>query len=89
MPEGPEILCITTYLKDKILGGTIKLSQDINNNLSDKNKIVDISCKGKLLFLKINDDNKNYYLHIHLGLSGWIVFSRAKYVKYSFIVKKK
>lgn len=88
MPEGPEILCITTFLKDKFIGGKIKLGEDIVNNLSENNDIIDIFCKGKLLFIKIKSENIFYYLHIHLGLTGWIVFKNPKNVKYSFIINK-
>jgi formamidopyrimidine-DNA glycosylase len=88
MPEGPEILCITTCLKDKFIGGKIKLGQDITNELSENNEIIDISCKGKLLFIKIKSDNNFNYLHIHLGLTGWVIFKNPKNVKYSFIINK-
>ncbi len=88
MPEGPEILCITTCLKDKFIGGKIKLGQDITNELSENNEIIDISCKGKLLFIKIKSDNNFYYLHIHLGLTGWVIFKNPKNVKYGFIINK-
>ena len=91
MPEGPEILCITTCLKDKFIGGKIKLSQDIINTLieiNENNEIIDIFCKGKLLFIKIKSDNNFYYLHIHLGLTGWVIFKNPKNVKYTFIINK-
>jgi len=91
MPEGPEILCITTCLKDKFLGGKIKLSKDIINTLFEINEnieIIDIFCKGKLLFIKLKNDNNFYYLHIHLGLTGWIIFKNPKNVKYTFIISK-
>lgn len=86
MPEGPEILFFSIFLRDKFLGGNIKL-----NNPNELNgEILDISSKGKLLYFKIksNISNEINYIHLHLGISGWIMFKDAKYVKYCFTITK-
>lgn len=85
MPEGPEILFFSIYLKKHLLNGQIKL--ELKNDKIN-GEIVDIFSKGKLLCLKILSDNEFNYVHIHLGISGWIMFKDAKYVKYQFQILK-
>jgi formamidopyrimidine-DNA glycosylase len=93
MPEGPEILFLSMYLKNKLSDKYISLigdySPEINIPLDLEGKIIDISSKGKILFFKLSSKTKNkfYYMHIHFGLSGWIVFNNtSNYLKYKFIV---
>ena len=92
MPEGPEILFFSTFLKNKFLttkisniksntGEQIELPEDFEGN------VLDIYSKGKLLYIKVSSTNTNkyYYIHIHLGISGWILFKEPKnFVKYEF-----
>jgi len=92
MPEGPEILFFSTFLKNKFL--TTKIS-NIKSNTGEpielpedfEGTILDIYSKGKLLYIKVSSTvlNKHYYIHIHLGISGWILFKEPKnFVKYEF-----
>jgi formamidopyrimidine-DNA glycosylase len=84
MPEAPEILFLTTLLKKKFIGGVINVDMlEISNY-----EIIDIMCKGKLLWLKLKTYNKFVYLHLHLGLTGWIVIGNTKNIKYSFSITK-
>ena len=53
MPEGPEILHIKTFLKDKFLGGKIQINYDEMKDKINDCEIIDISCKGKLLYFTI------------------------------------
>lgn len=89
MPEGPEILFFSTFLNNKFRLSKIteiksntniwELPEDMEGN------ILDIYSKGKLLYIKVSStvENKYYYVHIHLGISGWILFKEPKhYVKY-------
>jgi formamidopyrimidine-DNA glycosylase len=91
MPEGPEILFFSIFLKQKFLNYKIsEIKAHTTNNITIpedlEGRIVDITCKGKTLWFMITSShpNKYYYLHIHLGLSGWIMFKDATNIKYSF-----
>lgn len=93
MPEGPEILFLSTYLKHKFLNQTIgNIKSHCNFQIvvpqDLQGKIVDVNCKGKILYLKLssNTEDKFYYLHIHFGLEGWIVFKDCKFIKYEFTI---
>ena len=92
MPEGPEILFFSTFLKKKFMTTKISNIKSNTNELINipvdlEGEIVDVHSKGKLLWMKMtsNTTNKYYYMHIHLGISGWILFKDPKYfVKYEF-----
>ena len=93
MPESPEILSYVTFLQ-KYLDSTILTNILHNNkqmNLHDnyKGKIININCKGKLMWLSVSTDTKNifYYIHIHLGLKGKILTSDIDHnnIRYEFI----
>lgn len=95
MPEGPEILFFCVFLKEKFLNYKISdiKAYGTNNMIIPEDfegRIVDIKSKGKVLWFVITslEENKYYYLHIHLGLSGWIMFKDAKNIKYSFNLEK-
>jgi endonuclease-8 len=90
MPEGPEILFFSVFLKQKFIKSKIS---DVKSYVDPaiilptdfEGSIVDISSKGKLLWIKVtsNTANKYYYVHIHFGLDGWILFENPKdFVKY-------
>lgn len=84
MPEGPEIYYLKSLLKKKLLGKYfLKIISNTKTirNLPQKSKIIDIDSKGKLLWIK----TKKYYVHLHMGLTGWIVEEKPKIYKYSFI----
>lgn len=93
MPEGPEILYSATYFNSKLQG--VKLTNIVVNSdkkitipkdLSKGYKVVDVSSKGKLLFFKLKYKTSIYYLHIHYGLTGWLVFDKPeKNIKYEFV----
>lgn len=54
--------------------------ENLPNNINEQGyKILDVGCKGKLLWLYIcgNKHNENkFYIHIHMGLTGWLKFDR-------------
>jgi endonuclease-8 len=95
MPEGPEILFFSTFLKRKFMMGKVSdiksnTDQLINIPIDLEGEVVDICSKGKLLWIKMKSTiaNKYYYMHIHLGISGWILFKEPKlFVKYEFKLK--
>lgn len=95
MPEGPEILYWSVLLKKKLV---LKYKFDEIKSYTDKpiivpkdweGKIVDSSCKGKLLWLVVSSTNKEkkYYMHIHYGLTGWLTFEKPEsYIKFEFVL---
>jgi formamidopyrimidine-DNA glycosylase len=86
MPEGPEIKFIGELCKKKLLN--FKLI-DIKSNTRDvvklpqESKLIDVITKGKLLILIFKD----FYFHIHFGLTGWLTFDRGDYPKYELTFK--
>jgi formamidopyrimidine-DNA glycosylase len=87
MPEGPEI----KYIKEVCLNFLLnyELVDVISNSktvvkLPSKSKLINIESKGKLLILIFKD----YYFHIHFGLTGWLVFENPSYPKYELVFKK-
>ena len=94
MPEGPEILYFASVLTKKLKDAKIS---DIKS-YTDKpavlpkdyvGKILQIDCKGKLLWFKVSGRLQNYYIHVHFGISGWFEFDKPeKNIKFEFIIKK-
>lgn len=92
MPEGPEILFFSVFLKQKFMTTKISNIKSNTNELINvpvdlEGEVVDVCSKGKLLWIKMTSQtaNKYYYMHIHFGISGWILFKDPKYfVKYEF-----
>lgn len=87
MPEGPEIKYIAELCKKELIG--YKLINIISNSksvikLPKKSNIINVISKGKLLVLICKD----YFFHIHFGLTGWLVFNEPKYPKYELQFKK-
>ena len=83
MPEAPEIFYLKEMLNNMIKGK--KILEIISNtksvvNLPSIEKIIKCSCKGKIVWLQ----TKNYYIHLHMMLTGWIVFEQPKIYKYHF-----
>lgn len=81
MPEGPEIKYITEICKKYLIGK--KLIDIVCNTkakikLPSKDIINNVNCIGKLMWL----ETKNYFFHIHFGLTGWLLFNNSKYPKY-------
>jgi formamidopyrimidine-DNA glycosylase len=84
MPEAPEIFYLKELIKSKILNHKIK--NIVSNtkstvNLPKESKVNDVDCKGKLLWIK----TKDYYIHLHMMISGWLVFEKPKINKYEFV----
>lgn len=97
MPEGPELTFCSTYF-NKILKNhyfttinsftdkPVILPEDFNC------KILEINNKGKLMWFKLLYNNLNYYIHIHYGITGWLVLNKPdKYLKFEleFLHKNK
>lgn len=82
MPEGPEIYTLKEYLKKEITGKRVKkiISKSKTKvRLPKESKIEKVEAKGKLIWIK----TKEYYMHIHLMLTGWIyIDEEPENVKY-------
>jgi formamidopyrimidine-DNA glycosylase len=84
MPEAPEIFYLKELLKQHIMNKTFeKIISNTKSTvkLPSKSKVVDVDCKGKLLWIQ----TENYYVHLHMMISGWLVFERPKICKYEFV----
>lgn len=90
MPEGPEILYFSAYLKKHLLG--LKFTEIISYTNKPiitpdnfEGTILETGCHGKLLWLKIKGNEKNFYMDIHYGITGWLTFDKPeKYIKFEF-----
>jgi formamidopyrimidine-DNA glycosylase len=83
MPEAPEIYYLKELLKTHILNHNIKnivSNTDSVVKLPQESKVIDCDCKGKLLWIETED----YYIHLHMMISGWLVFEPPKICKYEF-----
>lgn len=69
MPEGPELKYINLLLQNVINNNIIDI-KTYNKPSVEKitGKILNVETKGKLTWLELN----NKYIHIHLGLTGWL-----------------
>uniref|UniRef100_A0A6C0AD31 Formamidopyrimidine-DNA glycosylase catalytic domain-containing protein n=1 Tax=viral metagenome TaxID=1070528 RepID=A0A6C0AD31_9ZZZZ len=81
MPEGPEVFYLSNLMRSLILNK--KITKIVSNtktirNLPNPAKIIDIGSKGKTLWIKTN----KYYIHLHMGISGWLVEEKPKIYKY-------
>jgi formamidopyrimidine-DNA glycosylase len=83
MPEGPEITYFSVFLKKKLKN--YKLNEI--KSFTDKpvilpkdweGDIIDVSSKGKLLWLYIKGKTHNFYMHIHYGITGWLSFDKPQ-----------
>ena len=98
MPEGPEILYFSTFLKKKLSGYKFKQIHSFTDKpiivpTEWEGIILDADCKGKLLWLQVtgNQNGKKtyYYMHIHYGITGWLSFDKPDlYVKFEFEFEK-
>lgn len=82
MPEGPELkysaIYLNSILKNDIIQELFVFSRK-NVILPKKSKIVNIDCKGKLLWI----ETKDYIIHIHYFITGWIYLNeKPNYTKY-------
>ena len=90
MPEGPEILYTALLLKKTLKG--YKLAEI--NSYTDKpaivpkdltGKIEEIDCYGKLFWIKVSGKSQSYYIDIHYGITGWLMFDKPeKNIKFDF-----
>jgi formamidopyrimidine-DNA glycosylase len=91
MPEGPEILYFSTFLKRKLKNYKFKEIKSFTDKpiivpTGWEGKILDTGCKGKLLWLYVSGTKTNYYMHIHYGITGWLTFDEPEsYIKFEFI----
>ena len=81
MPEGPEAKYLELMMRQEVLG--MKFNKITSNTKTTKNipsaaKIIDTGSKGKILWLK----TKKYWVHLHMGLTGWLVFDKPRIYKY-------
>lgn len=95
MPEGPEILFCSVLFKKKLVS---KYKFNEIKSYTDKpiiipkdwdGTIIDCDSKGKLLWLivKSTDNKKNYYMHIHYGITGWLKFEKPEsWIKFEFVL---
>lgn len=105
MPEGPEILYSSIVIKkmikkyyfsdiisfsDKQVTAPKQFMNKLKQNISGK--VVNVNCKGKLLWIELENsiDEGNMFIHIHYGLTGWLVDTEPdNYIKYKLIFTKK
>lgn len=83
MPEGPEYRYLAELLKPVLINHNLIKIEALSKtkvNLPESLRIKDIFTKGKLIVL----DSDPYYVHITLGIAGWITFEEPKYTKYIF-----
>lgn len=81
MPEGPEIRFLVELIRkivtNNVLVNIVALSKR-KVRLPHRLKVNNIQVKGKLMWL----DCGEYFVHIHMGLSGWITLVEPEYTKY-------
>ena len=93
MPEGPEIAYSSVLLKKKLKNSKLTEIKSYTNKpvILPENwdgLIIDIGCKGKLLWLFVKGKKNNLYMHIHYGITGWLLFDKPKSnIKFELIFK--
>jgi formamidopyrimidine-DNA glycosylase len=84
MPEAAEIYYLKELIKSKVKN---KMFEQIISNTKTKvtlpkhSKVIDCDSKGKLMWIQTED----YYVHLHMMISGWLVFEEPKICKYEFV----
>lgn len=84
MPEEPEIFYLKELLKIHIKNHKFKkiISNTKSNvELPSISKVIDCDSKGKILWIQ----TEKYYVHLHMMISGWIVFTKPKICKYELV----
>lgn len=90
MPEGPEILYFSTFLKKKLNNYQFYKIHSFTDKpivvpKDWEGKILDVGCKGKLLWLYVSGKKNNFYMHIHYGITGWFSFNKPdSNIKFEF-----
>ena len=88
MPEGPEIKYLAEFCKKKLKDYeliNIKSHTQTEIKIPTKSKVIDVISKGKLLVIVLKD----YYFHIHFGLTGLLVFDNPEYPRYEIEFENK
>ena len=95
MPEGPEILYFSVLLKKKLKNYKFKEIKSFTNKpiiipTDWDGDILDVDCKGKLLWFYVSGkNNNNFYMHIHYGITGWFRFDKPESnIKFEFVFEK-
>jgi len=88
MPEAPEVGFLAEYLK-KLINDNITQIEVLKGNekikFPKKSRVIDIGSKGKKLWIQ----TKDYYIHINLMLTGWVILNdESKNTKYKIITDK-
>lgn len=81
MPEAPESKYLALKLKKLVLGKNftkIISNTKTKRNLPNISKIIDINSKGKIIYIQ----TKDYYVHMHMGLTGWLIENKPRIYKY-------
>jgi formamidopyrimidine-DNA glycosylase len=83
MPEGPEINFFSVFLKKKLNNYKMIEIKSFTNKpvilpTNWDGDILDVGCKGKLLWFYVSGKNNNYYMHIHYGITGWFVLDKPE-----------
>ena len=81
MPEGPEILVNASFLKKNIKGlNFTKITSNTKSvrNLPKRSKVLDVTSYGKIIIII----TKDYYVHVHFGITGWILEEKPRIYKY-------
>ena len=94
MPEGPEVKYLSLYLRSQLSSCDSTFEEIISNTktvvtLPARLQITEVTSYGKVLTIRGIHVHTRYYVHIHLGLTGWITKSRPKIYKYVLVFDKK
>ena len=81
MPEGPEILISSAFLKQFVKGKNftkITSNTKTKRELPKKSKVINVYSYGKVIIIQTID----YFVHVHFGITGWLVRSKPRIYKY-------
>ena len=93
MPEGPEALINAHYIKKRFKGWTFsniesntktKRTLPSTKRSSDGLVVIDAYSYGKIIIIQV----MSHYVHIHLGITGWIVPKKPRIYKYGLSFSK-
>lgn len=88
MPESPEAYILSKYieklfLNKKITGITSNTKTKVD--IPIESEIIECNSYGKIIIIV----TKDFYMHIHLGITGWFVPKKPRIFKYIFHFSKK
>ena len=94
MPEGPEILYTSLYLKNFLKNCKIEdiLSYTDKPAVIPKDDYIgvveEVGAKGKSFWIKVSGKDKSYYIDIHYGITGWLYPEKPeKNIKFTLVIK--